>query len=186
MTLSWPHNQWRPRMFLVRFVVKPGGNLDEYQKQKKAFITFWCDFCRNFRWWPIETKEIWVGFYKISLLVHIQTCGPRSNMLGQFCFRRTLIDFRAFSGLFLASNHFSGSGQVWAYAFGSGLYKSARLQLSSTTSIYVICILIKITSLQLSRVVSFLIVVFLYVCSFAMFSTLPNYCFSCFTRICQV
>ena len=38
--------------FLVRFDVKPGGNLVEDQKQTKQglYRTLWCVFCRDFRW----------------------------------------------------------------------------------------------------------------------------------------
>ena len=112
---------------------------------------------------------------KIFLLVYTETCGPKAGF-GQSCFRQNFTNFRVFSGLFLASNLFWRLGRVWAYAFWFGsvpVGPFTTLHYKHFKEIYVICILIEITSLRLSKVVLFLFFIFLNMHSFSMSRTLP-------------
>ena len=80
----------------------------------------------------------------------------------------------------MALNHFPGSGQVWAYAFGLWpviVGPFITLNYKHSKEIYMICILIEITSWRLSSIVLVFIVIFLFVYSCSMFSTLPIACF---------
>ena len=84
---------------------------------------------------------------KISLLYFISK--PAAPGFWQSCFKRYLTNFRVVSGQFLAFTHFSGSGRVWAYAFGFEPIRVSQFTIllyKHLKEIYVICILIEITS----------------------------------------
>ena len=112
------------KWFLTRFDVKPGGNLDEDQDQDKqrSLSQFDMIFVGILGGDQSKRKRFDLVSSKISLLVHILKPAACKARFAQSCFRRNLTNFRDFSGLFLASNHFSVRARFGLMLSDSGLY----------------------------------------------------------------